>query len=80
MNQKMKYLGLLTIIPLFTIAISSDFIGEAEAKSLYESENKDLVCGSGNCTNGIFLQPPMQLESGEEPRIAPIIVIIGIGV
>ena len=78
MNQKMKYLGLLTIIPLFTIAISSNFIDEAEAKKSYETENKDLVCGSGSCTNEILLQPTMQLVSDEEPRIAPIIVIIGI--
>jgi len=78
MNQKMKYLGLLTIIPLFTIAISSGFIDEAEAKKSYGAENKDLVCGSGSCTNGILLQPTMPLISDEEPRIAPIIVIIGI--
>ncbi len=78
MNQKMKYLGLLTIIPLFTMAISSDFIGEAEAKS-YGLENKDLVCGSGSCTNEILPQLPMQIVSGEEPRIDPIVVIIGIG-
>ena len=78
MNQKMKYLGLLTIIPLFTIAISSDFIGEAEAKKSYGSENKDLVCGSGSCTNEILPQPIMQLVSGEQPRITPIIGIIGI--
>ncbi len=78
MNQKMKYLGLLTIIPLFTIAISSDFIGEAEAKS-YGLENMDLVCGSGSCTNEILPQLPMQIVSGEEPRIDPIVVIIGIG-
>ncbi len=78
MNQKMKYLGLLSIIPLFTIAISSDFIGEAEAKS-YGLENKDLVCGSGSCTNEILPQLPMQIVSGEEPRIDPIVVIIGIG-
>jgi len=37
-----------------------------------------LVCGSGGCTNEILLQPTMQLVSDEEPRIAPIIVIIGI--
>jgi len=78
MNQKMKYVGLLTIIPLFTMAISSDFIGEAEAKS-YGLENKDLVCGSGSCTNEILPQLPMQIVSGEEPRIDPIVVIIGIG-
>jgi len=78
MNQKMKYLGLLTIIPLFTMVISSDFIGEAEAKS-YGLENKDLVCGSGSCTNEILPQLPMQIVSGEEPRIDPIVVIIGIG-
>ena len=78
MNQKMKYLGLLTIIPLFTIAISSDFIGEAKAKKSYGSENKNLVCGLGSCTNEILPQPTMQLVSGEEPRIAPIIVIIRI--
>ena len=78
MNQKMKYLGLLTIIPLFTIVISLDFIDEAEAKKSYGTENKDLVCGSGSCTNEILLQPTMQLVSDEEPRIAPIIVIIGI--
>ncbi len=78
MNQKMKYLGLLSIIPLFTMAISSDFIGEAEAKS-YGLENKDLVCGSGSCTNEILPQLPMQIVSGEEPRIDPIVVIIGIG-
>jgi len=78
MNQKMKYVGLLTIMPLFTMAISSDFIGEAEAKS-YGLENKDLVCGSGSCTNEILPQLPMQIVSGEEPKITPIVVIIGIG-
>ena len=79
MNQKMKYLGLLTIIPLFTIVISSNFIDEAEAKKSYGIENKDLVCGSGSCTNEILPQLPMQIVSGEEPRIDPIVVIIGIG-
>ena len=78
MNQKMKYLGLLTFIPLFTIAISSEFIVEAEAKKSYGIENKDLVCGSGSRTNEILSQPTMQLVSGEEPRVTPIIVIIGI--
>jgi len=78
MNQKIKYLGLLTIIPLFTIAISSDFIGEAEAKKSYGSENKDLVCEAGSCTNEILPKPTMQLVSDGEPRITPIIVIIEI--
>jgi len=38
MNQKMKYLGLLTILPLFTTALSIGYIGEAfaEANSFIE--------------------------------------------
>ncbi len=32
MNQKMKYLGLLTIIPMFMAALSIGFIGEAFAE------------------------------------------------
>ena len=32
MNQKMKYLGLLTILPLFTAALSIGYIGEAFAE------------------------------------------------
>ena len=33
MNQKMKYLRLLTIIPLFTAALSIGYIGEAFAEA-----------------------------------------------
>ena len=32
MNQKMKYLGLLTILPLFMAALSIGYIGEAFAE------------------------------------------------
>ncbi len=51
MNQKLRYLGLLAILPLLTVALSSSYIGEADAlgpkavaekiKALQEPKEKD---------------------------------------
>jgi len=34
MNQKMKYIGLMAILPLAMIALAPDYISEADAQKL----------------------------------------------
>jgi len=64
MNQTLKFIGLLAILPLALVALTPDLIGEADA---YESEESISHISSF----------PIELVSGEE-YIIPIIVIIGI--
>jgi len=64
MNQTLKFIGLLAILPLALVTLTPDLIGEADA---YESEESISHISSF----------PIELVSGEE-YIIPIIVIIGI--
>ena len=61
MNQKIKYLGLLVILPMLTVVLTTDYIGEADAKKAegspgavppksYGSKTKDIVCGDRLCS------------------------------
>jgi len=63
-NQTLKFIGLLAILPLVMVAIVPDYIGEADA---YESEEN--ISYTSNF--------PIELVP-EEPSITPIIGIIGI--
>ena len=59
MNQKLKYVGLLAILPLFTVALTAEYIGDAYAikakgepgaltgPKSYGSSGK--TCGQGSC-------------------------------
>jgi len=61
MNQKMKYIGLMAILPLAMIALAPDYISDADAQKAegspsqispksYGSANSDVVCGASLCS------------------------------
>ena len=61
MNQKMKYIGLLAILPLAMIALAPDYISEADAQKAegspasqspksYGTATNDVVCGASLCS------------------------------
>jgi len=64
MNQKIRYVVLLAILSIVTFSLSSSSLIEAEA---VQYEDPALRRGS-----------PPDLGSEEEPRVPPIIEIIGI--
>jgi len=51
MNQKIKYVGLLAILPLFTIALSIGYTGEAYAVKSFGTSGQ--TCGQGPCAGTI---------------------------
>jgi len=61
MNQKIKYIGLMAILPLAMIALAPDYISEADAQKAeegpasqspksYGSATSDVVCGASLCS------------------------------
>ncbi len=57
MNPKLKYLSLLVILPLFTLAIATKYVVDADAlkskgrsASSYGSATKNIVCGDRLCS------------------------------
>ncbi len=78
MNKNLKYLGLLAILPLLTVALTTDYISEADAitKSAgtgakqYGSATAGKVCGDRLCseTGGKTVLPsePVETEETEE--------------
>ncbi len=55
MNQKIKYIGILTILPLVLVALTPDLIGQADAErgpppKSYGSATDDIVCGDRLCS------------------------------
>ncbi len=61
MMKKLKYVGLLAVLPLFLVVLTPDYIGEADAQKAegspgqvspksYGSANKDIVCGDKLCS------------------------------
>ncbi len=72
MNQKMKYLGLLTILPLFTAALSIGYIGEAFAEvnsfteilySINVGEDRYLIHFNACAGEKSIVSPSIVLES-----------------
>jgi len=68
MNKTLKYFGILAILPLFTVALTIDYFGDAEgtkavgpkgAKS-YGAKNSRIVCGDRLCSES---QPTPQASS-----------------
>jgi len=61
MNQKMKYIGLLAILPLVMVALAPEFVDVAHAQKAegspasqspksYGSATSDVVCGASLCS------------------------------
>jgi len=61
MNQKMKYIGLLAILPLVMVALSPELVDDAFAQKAegspsqispksYGSATSDVVCGASLCS------------------------------
>ncbi len=55
MNKIIKYIGILTILPLVLIALTPDLIGQADAErgpppKSYGSATDDIVCGDRLCS------------------------------
>jgi len=65
MEQEIKRIGLFVILPLLLTTLALLYIGEAEG---FESQEKTVFA----------LASPIEPVSGEEPRISPIIGIIGV--
>jgi len=78
MNNTLKYIGLLAILPLFTVALTTNYVIEADAEKSegskapgrvgaksYGSKNNNIVCGDRLCseTGGRTAQIP-----SEEPE------------
>jgi hypothetical protein len=76
MNANLKYLGFLAILPLLTVALTTDYIGEADAitksagtgTNKFGSATKSIVCGDRLCseTGGETKMPSVSQESEEE--------------
>ncbi len=61
MNQKMKYIGLLAILPLAMVALAPELVNDAFAQKAegspsqispksYGSATNDIVCGASLCS------------------------------
>jgi len=48
MNQKLKFIGLLAILPLALMALTPDFIGEADAASSQRNDANNNNAGDTN--------------------------------
>ncbi len=70
MNQKMKYIGLLAILPLAMIALAPEFVDVAHAQKAegspsqispksYGSATSDVVCGASLCSTPVGSPDPV---------------------
>ena len=70
MNQKMKYIGLLAILPLAMIALAPELVDDAFAQKAegspgqtspksYGSATSDVVCGASLCSTPEGSQDPV---------------------
>jgi len=75
MNANLKYLGFLAILPLLTVALTTDYSSEADATKgagvgtkQFGSATKGIVCGDRLCseTGGTTVLPSVPQESEEE--------------
>ena len=81
MNSNLKYLGFLVILPLLTVMLTIDYIGDANASkstgspsNQYGSATKDKVCGDRLCsqTGGKVAMPsPPKSEQPEKKEMKP---------
>ncbi len=70
MNQKMKYIGLLAILPLAMVALSPEFVDIVYAQKSegspsqispksYGSATSDVVCGASLCSTPVGSPDPI---------------------
>ncbi len=70
MNQKMKYIGLLAILPLAMVALAPELVDDAFAEKAegspgnqspksYGSATSDIVCGASLCSTSEGSQDPV---------------------
>ena len=82
MNQTLKFIGLLAILPLVMVAIVPDYIGEADATTQYSkgTPNQSFgsadspVCGGFLCDESTENTGQIKLVSNEEPKVDPPLV------
>ena len=85
MNKNLKYLGFLAVLPLLTVALTTDYIGEADAlkskgtyTSQYGSATANKVCGDRLCseTGGKVIMPsgPAEPEDGADFKVTVLVV------
>jgi len=75
MNQKMKYIGLVAIVTIFTLATVSGSIGEADAQKAdtgdrlspksYGSATDDIVCGASLCSTSEGSPDPVNVSKAK---------------
>ena len=72
MNQKIRYIGILAILPLVMVALTPDLIGHADALKAegspgqvspksYGSATDDVVCGASLCSTPDGEQDPVNV-------------------
>ncbi len=72
MNQKMKYIGLMAILPLAMIALAPEFVDVAHAQKAegspgqlspksYGSSTEDIVCGASLCSTPVGSADPVNV-------------------
>jgi len=82
MNQKIKNVVLLTILPIFMIALAPDYIGDADAATQYSkgTPNQSFgsvgspVCGGALCGESTTNAELTQVVSNEVPKVDPPVV------
>ncbi|MCH8324700.1 MAG: hypothetical protein IH813_06335, partial [Thaumarchaeota archaeon] len=82
MNKTLKYLGLLAVLPLFTMALTTDYVIEeadaikskGTASSQYGSATKFIVCGGVLCSEypGGYEQFQKDQEQGVKAPTEPV--------
>ncbi len=74
MNQKIKYIGFLAILPLMMVALAPELIGDAYAlqkaegspgtapPKSYGSATADIVCGASLCSTPEGSEDPVNVS------------------
>ena len=67
MNKIIKYIGILTILPLVLVALTPELIGQADAErgpppKSYGSATDDIVCGDHLCSTSEGSPDPINVS------------------
>jgi len=76
MNKTLKYLGLLVLLPLFTVALTTNFVNDADAikskgrtTDQYGSKTASIVCGDRLCSEYPGGYEQFQKDQGQSSKI-----------
>ncbi len=76
MNKTLKYMGLLAVLPLLTVAIATNYAPEADAlkgqgvsSSAYGSKTKNIVCGDRLCSEYPGGREAFEASQGKSSKI-----------